>query len=563
MVIAIHTSCFIISLILILFLVLRFREKISIFYFLMYASVVITNLGYMQMSKATTFQAAEVAQQVEYFGAEFCTYFMVMCVADICKIKIKAKYQFVFVLMAALLFIFISTIDYTEVFYKTVRLVVDRNGSYLEKEYGPLHILQIIYHMGGLLAALIIIAKSILFRKEAPFIGSIALFFNMLVVIGVYLAGRILKLKHDYITIAFVITEIAILILLRRIKLYNVKAMSINALEESKESGFVLYDFKFRYLGGDEMAKTWFPELKELKVDRKIRQTKTDFMVQLSEWYDNSSDETVKYFQRDSKIIEAEHAIIKERMTKPVHCIYLRDDTEHQKYVRLVEDRNRNLSEDVYKKTERISNIQNDIIISMASIVENRDNNTGGHIARTSDVVKIFVQHLIDNTNFGGNSELVGKCIVKAAPLHDFGKIAIPDHILLKPGKFEPDEYAQMKEHAAKGAKIVEQILQNSDDALFKIIAVNVAHYHHEKWDGSGYPEGFAGTKIPYEARIMALADVFDALVSKRVYKDSYGYDRAFNIIDESCGTHFDPELCREFLKCRPQLEKLYDSYVD
>ena len=199
----------------------------------------------------------------------------------------------------------------------------------------------------------------------------------------------------------------------------------------------------------------------------------------------------------------------------------------------------------------------------MASIVENRDNNTGGHIARTSDVVRIFVKHLQKKRIIKGMTPEIAKCIIKAAPLHDFGKIAIPDAILNKPGKFEPEEYEIMKMHSAKGASIVERILQNADDPTFKRIAVNIAHYHHEKWNGQGYPEGIREEEIPFEARVMALADVFDALVSKRVYKDSYSYDKAFSIIEESMGTHFDPVLCTVFLECRPQFEALYNSYAD
>lgn len=199
----------------------------------------------------------------------------------------------------------------------------------------------------------------------------------------------------------------------------------------------------------------------------------------------------------------------------------------------------------------------------MASIVENRDNNTGGHIRRTSDVVRVFVEHLLETDYSSTLNREMADQIIKAAPLHDFGKIAIPDNILNKPGKYVSEEYEIMKLHSQKGAEIVERILQNSDDLQFKNIAVNVAHYHHEKWDGTGYPCGLAKEKIPLEARIMALADVFDALVSKRVYKEQYSYDKAFGIIEESSGSHFDPSLCREFLKCRLQIETLYDGNLD
>ena len=120
-----------------------------------------------------------------------------------------------------------------------------------------------------------------------------------------------------------------------------------------------------------------------------------------------------------------------------------------------------------------------------------------------------------------------------------------------------------MKRHPAEGAKIVENILHGVEDDSFVQVAKNIALYHHEKWDGKGYPTGLSGTDIPVEARIMALADVFDALVSKRCYKDAFTYDKAFSIIEESLGEHFDPELGKAFIACRPQLEELYDSWSD
>lgn len=129
-----------------------------------------------------------------------------------------------------------------------------------------------------------------------------------------------------------------------------------------------------------------------------------------------------------------------------------------------------------------------------------------------------------------------------------------------KPGKFEPEEYEQMKKHSAEGAKIVSQVLFNVDDEEFVQTAVNVAHYHHEKWNGKGYPEGLKEKEIPIEARIMAFADVFDALVSKRCYKESFTFDKAFEIIKNDLGNHFDPELGSVFIQCRSKLENYYSS---
>ncbi len=145
--------------------------------------------------------------------------------------------------------------------------------------------------------------------------------------------------------------------------------------------------------------------------------------------------------------------------------------------------------------------------------------------------------------------------------MHDLGKIAISDAVLRKPGKYTEEEFDEMKRHSAEGAKIVESILRGVEDDEFVEIAKNVAHYHHEKWNGKGYPEGLSKTDIPVEARIMALADVFDALVSKRCYKEAFTYDKAFEIIEESLGEHFDPEIGKVFLECRDELEALYNSF--
>lgn len=223
------------------------------------------------------------------------------------------------------------------------------------------------------------------------------------------------------------------------------------------------------------------------------------------------------------------------------------------------------LESEVFKQTQNLRNIQHKITLGMADIVESHDNITGGHVKRTSDVIKIFVERLKfrDDANPDDELNLSARFynnVISAAPMHDLGKIAVEDAILRKPGKYTDAEYAEMKTHAEKGAKIVGQVLSGIEDDKFLKVATNIAHHHHEKWDGTGYPTGISGKDIPIEARIMALADVFDALVSKRHYKEQFSYDDAFNIIKDSLGSHFDPVLGNYFLECRKDLEAYYDS---
>lgn len=224
-----------------------------------------------------------------------------------------------------------------------------------------------------------------------------------------------------------------------------------------------------------------------------------------------------------------------------------------------LEDLRKGLAVRIEEQTRHIRYIQTMTVMGMAAMVESRDLSTGGHIKRSSMVVEVFAARLNSENDFLPKHLL--EDVIRAAPMHDLGKIAVEDKVLRKQGKFTPEEYNEMKKHSAEGARIVKQILDGVEDPRFVRIAENVAHYHHEKWNGSGYPEGLAGEAIPVEARIMALADVFDALVSKRCYKDAYSFDEAFSIIEESIGTHFDPTLGRIFLLCRPELETLYTAF--
>jgi HD-GYP domain-containing protein (c-di-GMP phosphodiesterase class II) len=207
------------------------------------------------------------------------------------------------------------------------------------------------------------------------------------------------------------------------------------------------------------------------------------------------------------------------------------------------------------KQIEIITKSRDSMLAGMASVVENRDNNTGGHIKRTSEVIKILTGYLPLEDSFRED-------IIKAAPLHDLGKIAIPGNILNKPGRLTDAEFEFIKIHPQKGYEIVCTILSGLDDERLLTVAENIALYHHEKYNGQGYPKGLKGDEIPLEARIMAVADVYDALVSKRVYKEAFDFEKANRIILEGMGTQFDPGLKNVYLNARSKLEAYYAGLV-
>ncbi len=220
---------------------------------------------------------------------------------------------------------------------------------------------------------------------------------------------------------------------------------------------------------------------------------------------------------------------------------------------------NEDLQKEVIAKTRQIVALHDQLVIGMATMVESRDNSTGGHIRRTSTGVRLLIEAIREDGSLSLSDSFCEK-IIKAAPMHDLGKIAVDDAILRKPGRFTPEEFEEMKKHASEGARIVNEILIDTDDEEFRKIAENVAHYHHERVDGSGYPDGLTGDEIPLEARIMAIADVYDALVSERVYKERYSFDKANRMMLEGMGTHFDPRLQTFYEAARPKLEAYYSE---
>lgn len=535
-----------------LFLLLfKFRQNISVYYILLAVCIILINYGYWQTSIATTLEEALAAGRVSYLGSSFVGYFMVCCIAQLTKTRIPLAVQCVGVSLSAVIMLLAMSIGRSDLYYKSAELVRTDGFSYLVKEYSPAHLLFIVQIFLSLCYGLLLVAIALTKQKKVSYISSIC---SLAVMASVSIFYFIKTGIYPLLPLAYDIGFAIILALLTRIRLYDTVGLSEESLKDGQEYGFVTFDSKGRFLDGDAMARKWFPELNDLKIDYLIPNYNTDFLKQVNDWITGNDTETTRLFTCGEQIIEAKRSILHSRTNKQVFCIQLRDDTKQQKYTQLVEQYNRDLQHNVALKTKRIEQIQNDITISMASIVENRDSNTGGHIRRSSDIVRVFVDYLMENDSLSELNEHVADCIIRSAPLHDFGKIAISDAILNKPGKYSPEEYEEMKKHPVFGAAIVERILQSSEDILFKNIAGNIAHYHHEKWDGSGYPEGRKGVEIPVEARIMALADVFDALISKRVYKEKFSFEEAFSIIRESSGSHFDPFLCKQFLACRERL---------
>lgn len=216
----------------------------------------------------------------------------------------------------------------------------------------------------------------------------------------------------------------------------------------------------------------------------------------------------------------------------------------------LLEHQNRFLEEEVQRRTRDVSVLQEASIMALAALAETRDNETGGHLQRTKLYIRELARAMSRTKKYGAvlTPKKIGM-IVLSAPLHDIGKVGVPDHILLKPGKLSAEEYEIMKKHTTMGRDAIlcaERLMGGTE--TFLSCAREIAYSHHEKWDGTGYPQGLSGDEIPLSARLMAVADAYDAITTRRVYKEAICHERAADIIRSECGKHFDPDVVQAFL---------------
>ncbi len=240
-------------------------------------------------------------------------------------------------------------------------------------------------------------------------------------------------------------------------------------------------------------------------------------------------------------------------ITKPFSkAVLLNRVKAHLALDNMIRERTKQLIE----RTQQLLLLQNNIVFTLADLVESRDENTGGHISRTSAYLKILADGmLVRGVYIDELRSMNMETFISSARLHDLGKISVADSILNKPGPLSEEEFVLMKLHPAKGEQIISQMIGRTGDSEFLSSARLIAAYHHERWDGTGYPFGLKGTAIPLEGRIMAIVDVYDALTSVRPYKGAFSSEEAFRIIIENSGRHFDPKIVEVFKAVQAEIE--------
>ena len=534
-------------------------------FFLFSLLVMLNCFGNYLVSVSENLETAIWANRFIYVGACYSPLMTVFILTRLCNIKVPKAQKIIMTLLSTVIMGFVLTIGRYPVYYKSVMLVHGDGFNYLQKEYGPLHIYYEILMIAYSILMVYYLIYAVKRKRQVSLRMIVTISATEFAIFITYFIELITRSRISYKSVGFLVAVILLIKYFEHLNMYDMSSNIVNSIEKMKEYGYIVFDEKYRYMNANDYIRELFPEIKEWIVDKAVPASGSyvyqEIVQYLKNWDETRDDKKIihvkdRYFQLDIRKLSYG------RKKDVGYLLEFVDRTAEQKYYHAIEAYNRTLKNEVAEKTADVMHMKDMMVLGMADMVESRDNSTGGHIKRTSEVIKVFsdkLKHCECKYNFDEHFLMQ---VEKAAPMHDLGKIAIDDKILRKPGKYTPEEYNEMKRHPEEGARIVENILRGVEEDEFVEIAKNIAYYHHEKWNGTGYPCGLANVQIPVEARIMALADVFDALVSKRCYKEAFSYDKAFEIINESLGEQFDPELGRIFISCRSELEKLYDSYA-
>lgn len=555
---------FVLSLILTCSILVR-NKNVNTMFMLLCILVTINCMGRYMMAISESLEMAIWATKFLYVGGTYAPLLTVIVLSRLCDIKMPRVLVGIMALFSTTIMGLVLTIGKSGLYYEEVELAYKDGYYYLIKTYGPFHNLYLIMMMTYAVIMIFYLVYAARRRKQISFRAVATIGVTEFAIIFMYILERALGSNISYLVVGYLIGIILLIKYFDHINMYDMSTNIVNSVEKMREYGYMVFDEKYQYVSANDFLKELFPEIKDFMVDSFVPASDTylykEVILYLKHWDEKKEKEKI-LFVNDCYYQLNIREISYGRKGKVGYLLEFIDHTMERKYYNTIEEYNAMLENEVQEKTAHIVHIKDMMVLGMADMVESRDSSTGGHIKRTSAVIKIFSDKLKECGEQFDMEEHFLRQIEKAAPMHDLGKIAIDDAVLRKPGKYTEEEYAEMKRHTVEGAKIVENILRGVEDNDFVEITKNIAYYHHEKWNGKGYPMGLSHTDIPVEARIMALADVFDALVSKRCYKEAFSYDKAFSIIEESLGEHFDPKLGKVFLSCREELEVLYDGFA-
>ena len=439
--------------------------------------------------------------------------------------------------------------------------ITDTGGGYSTRMVGGTFAFT---HIAYVLALLIVVIGVVaLLQARRRYYSRRTLAFYMVFVgagMLMYALEGLLDMNFSAMPYLYMVADVLLAVNFDHFRAHDIYGLISDSQKANMSRGYVAVGLNGWFLSANEKCFEFLPELKRQRADTVIPADNPSGMI-LRDVIGNYSDNGIAAgtFRSGDRTFAYEispFALHRGGMDRG-YLIDLRDATEETRNLEILSDFNERLNREVAEKTRSVEMMREKLVLNLADMVENRDSNTGGHVKRTSDIVRILVED-IQSRQFFPLGDTLARDIVRAAPMHDLGKVSIDSGILNKPGRLTPEEFAIMKTHSTISGQMVKILLEGMEEAHLVQTAFHVARYHHERWDGKGYPEGLVGEMIPLGARIMAVADVYDALVSKRVYKEPMSFEKAAQIMREGMGTQFDPNMYLVFQSCQSKLERYY-----
>lgn len=521
-------------------------------------STIVNIVGYTLEMEATTKELALQSLKVTYVGKPFVLFSLYLFVMEYCGVSVSKLRRNILFLISLTVTILVFTNDFHRLFYSSIDFTDGGLFPHMIIHHGILYNLYTAFLCYYFLGMIIVCIRKYR-RHESQLIQKQILILLMLIIFSMFcLAAYILNLTagYDATAMAYLVAVFFFERLMRKYGLFDTLTLAKDEAIDNMKNGLIVIDIYGNLVYTNAEASKVLDCIKTCE----HREKPVEYLETLAangkplfisqklapELEDISGNENYVYELSLRDIIHDE--------ANYGQMLIVTENTDHYYYTARLRD-------EVDKKTKEVVSIQRDIIGSFAAIIEARDGITGQHIKNTGNLVRVLVNLMKDDARYSNIiTSDYAQMVADAAHLHDIGKIAIPDSILQKKGKLTDEEFAIMKTHPQEGARILDITLKGLESDSYYQIAHDMALYHHEHYDGKGYPTGISGCSIPLSARIMAVADVYDALRSKRHYKDGFSKEKSVEIIRESMGTQFDPTIASIFLEHIDEMEAVIDT---
>ncbi|MBR3825934.1 MAG: response regulator [Lachnospiraceae bacterium] len=515
------------------------NKKVDSLLILFALMVVINCAGYYFLSISRTLEMAIFSNKFLYMGGCFAPLFTVLLLYRLCKIRIPKLLVFFLSVFSSLVFALVLTIGRWQIYYKYIELIRENGYSYLTKEYGPTHILYPIMLVTYGLVILYCLIYANKKRKDVSLKVILIIGATGVAVISMYIVEQLLNLNIALAPLGYIFGLGLISKYYARINMYDLSSNISVSMEKMKDYAYLIFDHKYRFFHANELAKELFPEIKTWIIDQVVPASDS-YLYQavikyLMDWEDkDSGDRTINVGKSFLKLHI--RTISYGRKENVGYLLELTDCTSEQTYFSMMEEYNISMEQEIAAKTSELLKQQQQTnklflqtVIALSEAVDAKDRYTSGHSRRVAEYSRKIAARM-------GKSEELLDDIYYTGLLHDVGKIRVPVDIINKPGKLTDEEFNIIKIHPVTGYHILRSISESSSIAI-------AAKYHHERYDGKGYPNGLSGTNIPEIARILCVADSYDAMTSNRSYRKALSQDVVRGELEKGKGTQFDPEI--------------------